>query len=131
MELEALQAIHQAVLKRGATLLAISPSRAEFARQMAKKLKLTIPILTDRDNALAIKFGLVFTLPQDLREVYLSFGIDLERHNGNSSWSLPMPAQYIIDRDGNIHDAEVRVDYTTRPEPEDLLKKLDGLLLQG
>ncbi len=73
---------------------------------------------------LAKKFGLVFPLPEDLREVYLSFGIDLERHNGNSSWELPMPACYIVGQDGQIIDAAVSVDYTTRPEPEETLAKL-------
>ncbi len=80
------------------------------------------------DNALAIKFRLVFSLPKELREVYFSLGIDLERHNGNSSWTLPMPARYIIDQNGLIFDAAVSVDYTTRPEPEETLKKLDALL---
>jgi len=94
---------------------------------MAKKLDLTIPILSDQDNTLAAKFGLVFTLPNQLREVYLSFGIDLERHNGNPSWALPMPACYIIGRDSAILDAAVNVDHTTRPEPEATLRKLEAL----
>jgi peroxiredoxin len=108
--------------------LAIAPSRPEFSRQLANKLNLSIPILTDQDNALAVKFGLVFTLPKVLRDVYVSFGIDLERHNGNSSWTLPMPARYIISQNGQIHDAAVSVDYTTRPEPEETLNKLDQLI---
>ena len=128
MELEALQKIHPAIRERGATLLAVSPARPEFARQMSKKLDLSFPILTDHDNRLAIKFGLVFTLPNDLRKVYLSFGIDLERYNGNASWSLPMPARYIINQQGLIHDAAVSVDYTSRPEPQETLRKLDDLL---
>jgi peroxiredoxin len=128
VELEALQKIHPAIRERGATLLAVSPARPEFARQMSKKLDLSFPILTDHDNRLAIKFGLVFTLPNDLRKVYLSFGIDLERYNGNASWSLPMPARYIINQQGLIHDAAVSVDYTSRPEPQETLRKLDDLL---
>lgn len=94
---------------------------------MGRKLNLSFPILSDEDNALAVQFGLVFTLPQELREVYLSFGIDLERHNGNNSWTLPMPARYLIDRDGLIVDAAVNVDYTTRPEPQETLDKLRQL----
>jgi len=78
-----------------------------------------------------VKFGLVFTLPEDLRRIYLSFGIDLERHNGNASWTLPMPASYLINQEGVIHDAAVSVDYTTRPEPLETLKKLGGLTVQS
>ena len=97
---------------------------------MSKKHNLSIPILCDQDNAVAVQFGLVFTLPDELREVYLSFGIDLERHNGNSSWTLPMPACYIVGQNGIILDAAVSVDYTTRPEPEETLLKLDRLLAE-
>ena len=120
--------IHQTILDRGVTLLAIAPSRPEFSRQLTKKLNLSIPILTDQDNTLASKFGLVFSLPEELREIYLSFGIDLERHNGNSAWTLPMPARYIVSQNGLILDADVNLDYTTRPEPEELLNKLDALM---
>ena len=119
--------IHQDILDQGATLLAVSPSRSEFARQISKKLSLTIPIISDQNNALAAKFGLVFTLPDALREVYLSFGIDLERHNGNPSWALPMPACYIIGQDGTVLDAAVNVDHTNRPEPQETLRKLGAL----
>lgn len=91
---------------------------------MAKKLKLSFPILEDKDNITAKKFGLVFTVPDELQQIYLSFGIDLERHNGNTAWQLPMPASYIINQDGVISYAEVSVDYTTRPEPEELLKRI-------
>ena len=94
---------------------------------MSKKLSLTIPILSDQGNNLAARFSLVFTLPDVLREVYLSFGIDLERHNGNPSWALPMPACYIIGQNGTILDAAVNVDHTNRPEPEETLKKLATL----
>jgi peroxiredoxin len=116
-------------MERNATLLSVSPSRPEFTRMMARKLDLSIPILADQDNILAEKFGLVFTVPNKLREIYLSFGIDLERHNGDSSWQLPMPATYIIATDGIIHDASISADYTTRPEPEEILDKLDRLNL--
>jgi peroxiredoxin len=79
----------------------------------------------------ATQYGLVFPLPEELRTIYLSFGIDLERHHGNASWTLPMPATYLINREGVIHDAVVSVDYTTRPEPSETLKKLDSLITQA
>jgi peroxiredoxin len=107
--------------------LAISPSRPEFARQIVKKNNLTIPVLCDQNNIIADKFRVVFTVPDELREVYLSFGIDLERHNGDQSWTLPMPARYLIGKDGTILDSDIRFDHTTRPEPKDLLKKLEEI----
>jgi peroxiredoxin len=94
---------------------------------VVRKHNLDIPVLLDPGNKVAASFGLVVTLPPELREVYRSFGIDLERHNGDDSWSLPMPASYVIDRSGVIRSAEINVDHTNRPEPEETLQQLDRL----
>ena len=108
-------------------MLAISPSRPEFARQIVKKNNLSIPVLCDQKNVIADKFRLTFTVPDDLREIYLSFGIDLERHNADPGWTLPIPARYLINQEGLIISADINVDHTTRSEPEDLLKKLQKI----
>ena len=72
-------------------------------------------------------FGLVFTLPWDLREVYRGFGIDLEKANGDASWTLPMPARYVVDQTGTIRSADVDPDYTQRTEPTDTVGALRAL----
>jgi len=72
-------------------------------------------------------YGLVHTLPEDLRKIYLQFGIDLVKYNGDDSWILPMPSRFIIDRTGIIRYAEVNPDYTIRPEPEEIIGVLKGL----
>jgi peroxiredoxin len=72
----------------------------------------------------AARFGLRFTLPAYLREVYATFPLDLALYNGDASWTLPMPARFVIERDGIIRYAESDPDYTTRPEPEDTLAAL-------
>lgn len=98
-----------------------------FNKELIKEKNLTFEILSDPGNKLAQSYGLVFTLPKDLREVYLKFGIDLPLYNGDESWALPMPARFIIDQEGVIRYAEYDPDYTERPEPEhtiDALKQL-------
>ncbi len=81
-------------------------------------------MLSDPGNRVARKFNLVHQLPEDLRKVYLSFGVDLEKFNGDESWTLPMPARFVIDQSGIIRSADVNADYTIRPEPEDTVKIL-------
>lgn len=105
----------------------ISPQRTAFSKQVSKKHNLTYPVLTDERNEVAAKFRLAFELPDDLRELYSKFGIDLERYNGDDSWTLPMPARYIIGRDGVVKDAHISPDYTKRPEPEEIIEILDKL----
>ena len=91
---------------------------------MAARQKLTFPILWDEKSAIAQDFGLAFTLPDDLRAVYLSFGNDLALRNGDPSWQLPVPARFVIDAAGIVRSVEADPDYTHRPEPESTLEAL-------
>ena len=76
---------------------------------------------------MAARYGLVFTLPEDLRRVYLDLGIDLTRANGDATWTLPMPARFVIDQEGIIRAADADPDYTHRPEPADTVAVLRTL----
>jgi len=109
-------------------LVAISPQLSEHSRALVKAKKLTFEVLSDPGNALAQKFGLVYALPEDLRKIYLQFGIDLPKHNGDDSWTLPLAARFIIDRQAVIRYAEADADYTVRPDPEDTLKALKSII---
>ena len=125
MELEALQSVTADIEALGASLVVVSPQLEKYSKQVAKKLGLTFSVLSDRGNRVAAAFGLAFSLPDNLRDVYRSFGIDLERFNGDDAWTLPMPGRYIVDQPGNIVDANVHPDYTVRPEPSDIPKRLN------
>jgi peroxiredoxin len=81
-------------------------------------------LLSDPGNRVARTFNLAYKLPEDLRKVYLEFGVDLRKFNGDDSWTLPMPARFVIDPSGMIRSADVQADYTIRPEPEETIKVL-------
>jgi peroxiredoxin len=123
-ELEALQGIHDQVIGAGASLVVISPQQPARLAAMAQRRKLAFPVLWDEGCAAAAAYGLAFELPDDLRQVYRSFGIDLPTHNGDPSWRLPMPARFVIDRTGRIVSVDADPDYTVRPEPQDTLAVL-------
>ena len=107
--------------------MAISPQQSKFNREFVEQKKFTFDLLSDPRNQTAKAYGLVYTLPEDLRKIYLQFGIDVPKHNGDDSWTLPLPARYIIDRNGIVRYAEVSVDYTVRPEPENTITALKEL----
>jgi peroxiredoxin len=127
LELEALQNAVSDFTSLGANLVAISPQLAEYNRMLAKAKKLTFEILSDPGNLVAGKFGLVYALPEDLRKIYLQFGIDVPKHNGDDSWTLPLASRFIIDRETVIRYAEMDVDYTIRPDPEHTIKVLKSI----
>lgn len=127
MELVALQNVLDAITALGATLVAISPQRPEHNRELIRSRGLGFQILSDAGNEVAARFGLRFTVPAYLREIYASFPLDVPAYNGDASWTLPMPARFVIDTGGIIRYADSDPDYTTRPEPEDTLAALHAL----
>ena len=111
----------------GATLVTVSPQLPDNSLSTAEKLDLTFEVLSDEGNRVARDFGLVFTLPAEMRLIYQDFGIDLPAANGDESFELPVPATYVIDRRGIIRLAFVNIDYTKRLDPEEILAALKKL----
>jgi len=105
----------------------LTPELERYTRALHKKLNLAFDILTDLHLKTAEEFRLVFTLPDYLRDLYKSFGSTLDRFHDESEYRLPMPARYIIDRQGVIRAADVNADYTIRSEPADTVRQLQTL----
>jgi peroxiredoxin len=127
MELEALQEIYSDVRTLGAQIIVITPELERYTRALHKKLNLSFDILTDLHLKVAEQFRLVFTLPNYLRDLYKSFGSTLDRFNDEPEYRLPIPARYVIDKQGIIRAADVNADYTIRTEPSETLKQLRSL----
>ena len=70
---------------------------------------------------------IVAITPNDLKGVYLSFGNDLAVGNGESTWTLPMPGRFVIDRAGTVRAADVDPDYEQRPEPQKTVDDVKAL----
>lgn len=126
MELQALEAALPQYRELGANLVAISPQVKANSRKSVRQNHLTFPILSDEKSQVADAFGLRFSLPDYLVDLYKGFGNDLPTFNDDPAWVLPMPARFVIGQDGVILYAEVNPDYTQRPDPSELLPALRG-----
>jgi peroxiredoxin len=124
IELRALEAAKSEFEKYGASLIAISPQTAPNSRKSVRQNKLSFPILSDVKGKVTAAFGLRFNLPDYLVELYRQLKNDLPMFNDDPSWTLPMPARYVVGPDGVILYSEVNPDYTRRPDPEDLIPVL-------
>jgi peroxiredoxin len=129
MELEALKEIDSEVRALGARIVVLTPELERYTRALYKKLNLPYDILTDLHLKTAEEYRLVFTLPDYLRDLYRSFGSTLDRFNDEPEYRLPMPARYVIDKQGIIRAADVNADYTIRTEPAETLKQLRMLTM--
>ena len=98
--------------------------QAKYVPPLKNKLSLTFPMLLDPGNQVAELFGLAMTVPSALQQLYLTFGLNLPRFNGDDSWRLPLPARYLIDQKGVIRGASVSIDHTERDDIETTLEEL-------
>lgn len=127
LELHALQSHLPEIRALGATLIGISPETPDIARAAVDRHQLEFEVLSDIGNQTARQYGLLFTVYEEMRPLYLKWGLDVPASNGDDSWELPVPATYVIDRDAVVCAAHVDKDYTRRMEPEQVLATLRGL----
>ena len=128
MELEALADKASEIEKLGASLVLIAPQLEMHNRAIKEEKGLEVDILSDPGNEVAERYGIRFKLPDDLKNIYRQFKINLDEYNGDDSWTLPMPARLIIDKDGVIRYAEINPDYTVRPDPEETIAALKEIV---
>lgn len=108
----------------GAGLVAISPQTVKQSFFMADQHRLRFPLLSDAGNVVARQFGLVYQVPDEQQAIYRRAFINLPLVNGDESWELPIPATYIVERDGTVLFASANEDYTERAEPADIVERL-------
>jgi peroxiredoxin len=119
-----LQDIYGNLKNIGSEMVVFSAENPDISRALAEKQRIAYPIVTDQGLGIARRFGLVFALPDDLKSVYQSFGIDLPKNTGHPEWELPVPSRFIVDGAGIVWSVEADPDYTVRPEATDTLAKL-------
>jgi len=123
-QMEAMNLVLPQIQEAGATLFGISPQTVQQSFFMVDQHRLRFPLLSDRNNETARTFGLVYRVPDYQQSVYRRSFVNLPHVNGDDSWELPIPATYIVGRDGIVRYASVNPDYSERPEPVDIVENL-------
>ena len=103
-----------------ATVIAISPQSIHFNHDLKVQNNLEFRILSDKGNEIADKYGLVFTLQENIREIYKNMGADLELFNSDNTYKLPIPATYLIDKNKKIVFSSVSTNYMERADVCDI-----------
>ena len=94
---------------------------------MIERHRLDYEMLTDPGNTYTASLGLRYTMPDALRALYVERGLDIAKHNGDDSWTLPMPARFVVDASGIVRAVDADPDHTRRPEPDKTLADLAAL----
>jgi peroxiredoxin len=125
-QIEAMNYIAAEIAAADASLVAVSPQTEKQAYFMRDQHKLAFPMLVDAGNQLARQFGLVYRVPDEQQGLYRNTFVNLPFVNGDSSWELPIPATFVLDRNGSILFAAANEDYTERPEPLEILSAVES-----
>ncbi len=72
-------------------------------------------------------FGIAWRTPEEMREQYKGYGIDLAKASGEEHGLLPVPAIFLVDTDGRVLFSYVNPDYKVRLEPAILLAAAQSL----
>ena len=127
LELMSLQAKINDIKALNANLVAITPEKPGRIQDSEVAQSLAFEVLTDQDNKLATECGLVFQLPNSIRELYKTLEIDIASFNDSESYELPVPATYVVRSDGVISYAFVDANYLNRAEPAKIIAALHEL----
>ena len=135
-ELERWRDLHDEVRALGAFLVAISPQTPRQNDFTLQQHGLPFPILSDAGAALAERFGIAYTVPEEHRRYYEGILVNIPFVNSGGtyanaseeSWRLPLPAVFVVRQDGTIAFSEGYADFRVRPEPSDVMEALAALV---
>ena len=92
-----------------------------------EKNELSFPVLSNPGNKVTREFGLLITLPEQLRPLYEVFNIDLPETHGDKTFELPIPATFTIDSNGVIKVGSLNTDYKQRIDTSDIADVLNEI----
>lgn len=111
----------------GATLLALTPEIGSWARAAKQDPSARFKVLSDVDCGVGLAAGVVFRIPPIYHALLSRAGVDIGDRHGNGADFLPVPAAFVLDRDGRVAWRFVDVDFTRRASPARILEALHRL----
>ena len=128
LQLRSLQHALADVRALNASLIAVSPQSPDHSLSLTEKHDLEFAVLSDVDQSVIRAYRVQFAVAGELRDLHVSvFHNDPRDRNADGSMNLPVPATFIIDRDGVIRARFVNADWRVRMEPADIIAALRAL----
>lgn len=128
LQLRALQSRLGDIHALGAKLVAISPQVPDGSMSKDEVSEMDFIVLSDQDAKIASQYGVAWKVPDFLVEhMRVDRKLDLDKINNGDGSVLPIPATFVVSREGVITWRYVDVDYRTRSEPEDIVEALRKL----
>ena len=124
-ELSRFQDSLQLITDKGAQLIAISPEGTEGVAKTVEKTKATFSVLSDAEMKIAKGYQVNYAVDDKTVGRYKNAGIDLLALNGQKEKAyLPVPAVYIVNKDGAVTFRYFDADYRKRVSVKEILNEL-------
>jgi peroxiredoxin len=121
LQMEQLRSIEDDVLKEGYQIVAISADRPENIEKSIEKHDLHYTLLSDSTMNAAKAFGIAFRLDTESVKKVKKYGVDFEAASGLNHHLLPVPAVFIVQKDGSIIFEYVNPNFKVRLNAQVLL----------
>jgi peroxiredoxin len=124
---DALAAMQGDVERLGAKLVAITPEAERFNAELTSSVEAKFPVLSDMDNGYALMLNLAFLVGDEQRRAMIDAGWDFSPYQGNTNWTLPIPATFVVGQDGLVKARFIDPDYRRRMDTSVILETLRSL----
>ncbi len=124
LELHGLSKAQDRIAGLGASVVSIMPERQHYAGRLRDE-GIGIRILSDIDNGYAMELGLIMWVGNRVQKLMVKRGFELDAYQGNGGWFLPLPATFVVGRDGIIRARFVDPDFRNRMETDDIIRALE------
>jgi peroxiredoxin len=121
---EALARAQEEIGPNGGQIVAITPDRQKFNIELKNDARAPFPILTDMDNGYALSLDLAIWVGSELAGMMEGAGFNPGVSQGGENWMLPIPATFVVGRDGLVKARFIDPDYRKRPAIEEVLGAL-------
>jgi peroxiredoxin len=122
MELEEFARLESQLSSLDTELISIQPELERYTADQVRQRELKFRILTDLDLAYALQVGLVCWVGDEVNDIYKARGIDLAGFHGSNGQFLPVPATFVLTKQGTVSARHVDPDFRRRMEPAHLLE---------
>jgi peroxiredoxin len=112
------------ITNKGASVIAVTPEKPENISKTIEKTKAKYSILADDNLKIMSAYKVAFEIDSKTTEKYIKWGINLKEMNGTNGDNLPVPAAYIINKEGKITYRYFDVNYSNRVSVKEILKHL-------
>jgi peroxiredoxin len=113
----------------GVNLVAVTPESIENVEQTVKLHNLTFTVVYDCQEQIMKDYNVMFDVTKAYQELVLKqLSIDIAKNNGRDVAHLPVPATYIISREGIIVAVQFNPDFNNRASVKWMIQNLASAL---